>query len=46
MTILVFVMLALLLYAAARRWGVDTRASRQWEWAPRDHGDLRGARAR
>lgn len=34
MTILVFVLLALLLFAAARRWGADTRASRQWEWDP------------
>ncbi|MEO5834336.1 MAG: hypothetical protein ABJA16_09330 [Nakamurella sp.] len=46
MTIPVFVMLALLLYAAARRWGVDTRASRQWEWAPRDAGNLVGGRRR
>jgi hypothetical protein len=34
MTILVFFLLALLLFAAARRWGADTRASRQWEWDP------------
>jgi hypothetical protein len=34
MTILVFLLMALLLSLAARRWGADTRTSRQWEWDP------------
>jgi hypothetical protein len=38
MTILVFLLLALLLFAAARRRGADTRASRQWEWDPPQSG--------
>lgn len=38
MTILVFLLLALLLFVAARRWGADTRTSRQWEWDPPEVG--------
>ncbi len=34
MSILWFTLLALILFVAARRWGADTRAPRQWEWDP------------